>query len=251
MKQITKKLRPTGGFSHVLHLLLTIVLPIAVYVLIRLNLVPLAVIVVLVSKWRIFSVRPRYWLPLIRANAVDIIFALSTIIFMINTSSGLIQMIWAVAFALWLVLIKPSSSVFGISMQAFIAMIYGLVAVYVEWGGSTAVVIMLMTWLVAYSTAQHFLSSFDETHNNFLAHAWALFSASLAWLLSHDLLYFQVFSQVTLLLVILGFGLATLYYLNKIDKLSRVVKAELLFMMIVVVILNLIVLIVKGSGSIV
>ena len=144
MKRVTDKIKPVSGFSHILHLLLTVVLPLSVYVLIRLNLVPLAIILVILSKWRIFSVRPRYWLPLIRANAVDLIVGISTIVLMVNTSSALIQLIWAVAYAMWLVLIKPSSSVFGISMQAFVAFLYGLVAVYLEWGGSTAAVLMVM-----------------------------------------------------------------------------------------------------------
>ncbi len=44
MKRLTEKIKPTGGFSQIAHLLLTIVLPALVYVLIRLNLVQLAVI---------------------------------------------------------------------------------------------------------------------------------------------------------------------------------------------------------------
>lgn len=239
MKRVTDKIKPVSGFSHLLHLLLTVVLPLSVYVLVRLNLVPLAIVLVVLSKWRIFSVRPRYWFALIRANAVDIIVGVSTIIFMINTSSSLIQLIWAVAYAMWLVLIKPSSSVFGVSLQAFVAFLYGLVAVYLEWGGSTPVVLMLMTWLICYSVARHFFSAFDEPHASFLANLWALFGGALAWLLSHWLLYYQAFSQVTLLLVVLGFGLTTLYYLEQTDRLSVLLRRQIVFIMIAVVVITL------------
>lgn len=240
MKRVTDKIKPVSGFSHIFHLLLTVILPLLVYVLVRLNLVQLAIILVFLSKWRIFSVRPRYWLPLVRANAVDLIVGVSTIIFMVNTSSGLIQLIWTVAYASWLVLIKPSSSVFGISLQAFIAFIYGLLAVYLEWGGSTVAVLMVMTWIVCYSIARHFFTSFNEPHSSFLSNAWALFGASLSWVTSFWLLYYQVFSQVMLLLIVLGFGLATLYHLNQADKLSKLLRRQIIFIMIAVVIITLV-----------
>lgn len=114
-----------------------------------------------------FSVRPRYWPAIIRANAVDIIMGVSIVIFMINTSSGLLQLIWAAVYAVWLVLIKPGSTVFGISMQALLALVFGLSAVYLEWGASEGVVLMIMTWLICYSAARHFFTSFDESHPAF------------------------------------------------------------------------------------
>jgi hypothetical protein len=239
MKRVTNKIRPTGGFSQIFHLLLTVILPISVYILIRLNLVQLAIILIVISKWRIFAVRPRYWLALIRTNAVDIIFGISTVIFMVNTSTALIQLIWAVIYAVWLVLIKPSSSLFGVSMQAFIAFVYGLVAIYLEWGSSSAVIIMIMTWLVCYSVARHFLTGFDETHVSFLSNIWALFGACLAWLMSHWLLYYQMFSQVALLLIVLGFGFSTLYYLEQTDRLSKLLKRQIIFIMLAVIIITI------------
>ena len=240
MKRVTDKIKPISGFSHVFHLFLTVIMPLLVYVLIRLNLVQLAIAIVILSKWRIFSVRPRYWLPLIRANAVDLIIGISTIIFMVNTSSALIQLIWAVAYALWLVLVKPSSSIFGISLQAFLAFLYGLVAVYLEWGGSTALVIMFMTWIVCYSVARHFFSGFEEKHASFLSNAWGLFGASLSWILSFWLIYYQAFSQVALILIVLGFGLASLYYLDQTDRLTTLIRRQVIFMMIAVIIITLI-----------
>ncbi len=239
MKRVTAKIKPAAGFSYLFHLFLTVLLPLTVYVLVRLNLVPLAVILVIVSKWRMFSVRPRHWPAIIRANAADIIVGMASIIFMINTSSGLVQLIWAVAYALWLVLIKPSSSVLGVSLQAFVAFLYGITAVYLEWGASDALILMVMTWLVCYSVARHFLTSFDEPHAPFLANMWALFGGSLAWLLSHWLLYYQVFSQVSLLLVVLGFGVGTLYYLDKTDRLSSLLRRQIIFIMIAIVIITL------------
>ncbi len=239
MRQLPAKLRPVSGFSHVFHLFLTVLLPLLVYILVRLNLVPLAVILVILSKWRMFSVRPRHWPAIFRANAVDIIVGISVIVFMVNTSSGLLQLIWAVAYALWLVLIKPSATVFGVSSQALIAFVAGLMAVYLEWGGSTNLIIMIMTWLICYSVARHFFTSFDEPHAPFLSNAWAFFGAGLSWILSYWLLYYQAISQVSLLLIVLGFGLATLYYLDKTDRLSALLRRQIIFVMLAVVVITL------------
>lgn len=240
MKRVTDKLKPTSGFSHILHLFLSVAMPMILFILIRLSLVQLAIIFVIISKWRILSVRPRYWLPLIRANAVDIIVGISTIIFMVNTSSGLYQLIWAMAYAMWIVLIKPSSSELGISLQAFIAFIYGLSAVYLEWGGSTSVIIMIAVWLVCYSVARHFFTAFDERHSAFLANIWAFFGASMAWVTSFWLLYYQAISQVTLLLIVLGVGLATLYYLDYSDRLSVLLRRQIVLIMLAVVVIALV-----------
>lgn len=240
MKQVTNKIKPIGGFSHIFHIVLTVILPLLLYVLVRLNLAQLAIVFVILSKWRIFSVRPRYWFMLLKANAVDITVGISTIIFMVNTNSALLQLMWAGAYTVWLVSIKPSSSVLGISLQAFVAFVYGLSAVYLEWGASSLLILMILTWAVCYFAASHFFSSFNERHALFLAHAWALFGASLAWVLSHWLLYYQVFSQVTLLLTVLGFGLATLYYLQKTDRLSTLLRRQIVFIMLAVVIITLV-----------
>lgn len=240
MKRVTNKIKPVGGFSQVFHIALTAILPVILYILVRLNFPQPAIAMIFVSKWRIFSVRPRYWLMLLKANAVDITVGISTVMFMINTNSALVQLLWAAAYAVWLVLIKPNASVLGVSLQAFIAFVYGLSAVYLEWGASTSTVLLLMTWLICYIAASHFFSSFDEPKASFLSNSWALFGASLAWLLSHWLLYYQVFSQVTLLLVVLGFSLATLYYLSVTDKLSVWLRRQIVFIMFAVIIITII-----------
>lgn len=50
MKRVTDKLKPVNGFSHILHLFLTVLLPLVVYVLVRLNLVQLAILIIILSK---------------------------------------------------------------------------------------------------------------------------------------------------------------------------------------------------------
>ena len=240
MKQAVKKIKPASGYSHIFHIALTIILPVLLYVLVRLNLSQFAVLLVILSKWRIVSVRPRYWAMLLKANAVDLIVGISTVAFLVNTNSAITQLGWATLYAIWLIVIKPKAGVGGISLQALIAFSYGLSAVYLELGAASAVILMVLTWLMCYVAASHFLSSFDEPNAPFIASAWALFGASLSWILSHWLLYYSVFSQTTMLLVVLGFGLATLYYLAKTARLTVWLKRQIVFIMTMVVIITLV-----------
>jgi hypothetical protein len=239
MGQLKTKIRPVNGFSHFFHIVLTILLPIVIFILVRIHFAELAVAILLLSKWRMFAVRPRHWLANIRANAVDILVGVSVIIFMVHTDSQLIQIIWAVVYALWLLLLKPSATLFGISLQALVAQTFGLMAVFLAWPSSPLYVLVLSTWVVCYMSARHFFTSFDEPYTRFLTDVWAYFGAALVWVLGHWLLFYQVTSQPTLLLTVIGFGLATIYYLDKTDRLSDLLRRQFIFIMIVIIIVVL------------
>lgn len=240
MKQAIKRIRPAGGFSHGLHLLLTILLPILVYIFVRINLVPVAVSLILLSKWRVLAVRPRHWMAYIRANAVDIVVGISIVIFMANTGVMAWQLVWAAVYAVWLLLIKPSASLLGISIQASIAQLFGLMALYLTWGGSSTAVLVITTWAVAYVSARHFFSAFDEPYTRFLADAWGLFAASLAWVLSHWLLFYGSVAQPTVLLTIIGYGLGAMYYLEQNGRLGKLARRQFIFLMIAIVVVILV-----------
>ncbi len=240
MKRVVTKLRPTSGFSHVLHLVLTILLPILLFVFIRINLTQIAIVIILLSKWRMFAVRPRHWLANLRANAVDLVVGASIIVFMSSTGSQLWQLIWAAVYASWLLLLKPSTSLLGVSVQAFVAQEFGLMAVFATWGDSSLASLILAVWVVCYVTAHHFFTSFDEPYTRFLSDMWAYFGASLAWLLGHWLLFYGIVAQPVLMLSVIGFGLAALYYLDHNDRLSKLLRRQFIFIMIAIIVVMLV-----------
>src|SRR5580700_1106754 len=98
-KLTVSKLKPAGGFSQVVHLGLVLLLPIAVFVFVRMHFVQLALTIILLSKWRMFAVRPRYWLANLRANAVDIIVGVSFLVLMVHTGTEIWQLILAALYA--------------------------------------------------------------------------------------------------------------------------------------------------------
>lgn len=237
MKPLIAKVRPTSGFSWAAHILLLSLLPIILFVLVRIDFIVLAVLVVLLSKWRMFAVKPRFWPANIRANSVDIIVGLSTLVFMVDTHSQAWQVMWTLLYIVWLTVIKPSSKSSMVGIQALVAFLWGLGALFLVGDEGSALYLVLGTGIICYLVSHHFFDAFEEAYTRLLAYIWAFFGAGLVWVLSHWLLYYPstgVVSQPMLLLVTIGYGLAAIYYLDHTERLSRTVRNQFAFIMIAI-----------------
>lgn len=239
ISSIVVKLKPANGFSHLFRLGLVILLPIMVFILVRINFVQLAIIIIILSKWRMFAVRPRYWPANIRANSIDIIVGISFLIFMVQSGSMAWQLVWMVAYGIWLLIIKPSSDALMVSIQAGIGQLLGLMAIFLAWPSAPLYGLVLGSGGICYLAARHYFDSFDEPYSKFLSYLWGYFGAALTWVLAHWLLFYGVIAQPTLLLLVLGYGLGALYYLDHQDRLSTLLKREFVFIMVAVVIVVL------------
>jgi len=237
MRQLITKIRPIQGFAKIAHVLLTLLIPIGVIMLIRFNFYQLAFGLVLLSKWRMVSVKPRFWAANIRANSIDIIVGFSIISFMLRTTSLPIQVLWGVVYAIWLVYIKPATELRMVSVQAFIGLLFGLTAEFLSWSDSPLLLLTLVSGLICYFAARHFFDAFDEPYSKMLSYTWGYFGAALSWLLAHWLIYYGFLSMPTLLISSLGYGLGTLYYLDHHSKVTKIIKQQIVFIMIALVIL--------------
>lgn len=234
------RLKPKKGYAHVLHLLITGLIPALAYVLIRIHFIQLAVVVILLSKWRMLAVKPRFWPANIRANAVDLIIGLSTVVFMTHTNNNSLQLLFTLLFILWQVWLKPSRGVVGVTLQALAGQMYGLTALFIGWPDSPAVVLILGSWAVCYLVARHYFTSYDEPYAPLYSHTWGYFAAALLWLSSHWLIFYSVVAQPALLLTAIGFGLGSLYYLHESDKLSVFYRREIVIMILFVILIVLV-----------
>jgi len=186
-----------------------------------------------------FAVRPRFWASNIRANAVDLMVGISIVLFMTNTDSFAVQLIWAVLYAAWLLFVKPASGTMAIAIQAGLGQLAALSALYVMWADGPIYAVTLLSGVFCFLAARHFLDTFDEPYARMLAYTWGYFGAALAWLLSHWLLFYHGLAQPTLLLCTLGYGLAVLYYLDHNDRLSKGLQRQFLIVMIAIVLVVL------------
>jgi hypothetical protein len=228
MSKLLYKLKPESGLSHVVHIALNALLPVIVFVLIRLDLVIIAAVIVLLAKWRMLAVKPRYWVSNIRANLVDIFVGLSAVVFMAGTGNWYTQIAWAALYIVWLVWLKQQSKPIAVTFQALIAQILALVAFYRAFPNSSILISMIAVWVICYAVARHFLSAFDESLVSIIANIWAWFGLIMAWMLGHWTIDYLFLPQIALILSILGYSLAALYYLHSKGKLTSSLKHQLL-----------------------
>lgn len=240
IRRIHDKLRPTQGFAHFFHLVIVSILPLLVFMLVRLELFSVALAVILLSKWRIFAIRPRHWLAHLRTNAVDIIFSVSILAFMVHAPSIQWQIFWVIIYEIWVLFIKPGSRPLFVTMQSVLAQTAGLTALFVAFPTIPLSVLILGAALVAYFSARHFFGSFEEPYSNIYAWAWTLFGACLTWVLGHWLLFYGPIAQLTVILTIISSSLAALYYLSETDKLSKLIQRQLVFVTVAAIVVMLV-----------
>ncbi|MBI4034403.1 hypothetical protein HY380_00725 [Candidatus Saccharibacteria bacterium] len=234
IKTLHAKLKPAQGFAHFIHIGLNVLLPLLAYILVRIEFVGLAILLVILSKWRIVAVRPRYWLANLTASSVDIIVGISLIVFMANTSATWWQLVWALLYMGWLTFLKPRSDVLSVSLQAMLGQLLGLSVLYLKFGDAALLTLVAGTWAITYMSARHFLTSFEEPHTALIAHVWAYFGAGLAFVLGHWLLFYGTIAQIIVFLTTIGYGLAAMYYLDAHDRMTKSLERQLLSIMLVI-----------------
>jgi hypothetical protein len=216
-----------------------ILLPLLVLGLVRANFTTAAVVIVLLSKWRMLAVKPRYWLANIRSNSVDIIVGLSVVAFMAHSSELRTLLIWSGVYSFWLIFIKPRSTPLWVTLQALIAQGLGLVATFNNFSEWHQVYLVISAWLICFSAARHLLTSYDDGIDRTLAHLWAIFAAEMALILGKwHIVYLGILPQIALILSVIGYTLGLGYYLHYAKEgMSSGVRKQLLGSAIVILVL--------------
>ena len=184
MADFLKHVRHKSIFSEIMYYSLNIGLVVVLLVLsLTIHSPLIAIILVLLSKWRVFAVRPRYWWTNLQSNTVDIIVGLSFVLLMYMPQVSVVfQVIMAVLYALWLVVLKPSSKRRYIMLQSFVAIALGTISLYAisyEW---PVIFVVGSMAIIGYGAARHFLQSFDEDQTTLISLIWGLLFAEVGWL---------------------------------------------------------------------
>lgn len=173
--------------SEAIYLLLNVALAIGVWFLVAYFNSPLmAYGLILVSKWRVLSVRPRFWFANIQANAVDVLVGLgfATLLWM-SSASLVLQGILTLLFIGWLLYLKPRSSKTAVATQAGVAQFVALTAVFSLTYSLDVGIAVLLAWVIGYSSARHILSAFEEKLTVLLSFVWGFVLAELTWVAFH------------------------------------------------------------------
>lgn len=201
-------------FSEAVYLLLNIGLAVVLYLLVvNVQNIWLPLGLVLLSKWRVLAVRPRYWWANIVGNMVDIIVSLGYVIFLYAAENAtVLQLIFLLLFIVWLLLVKPSSSRVMVGVQAISAVFSGTTSLAIIAYNSDPLVFVAGFWLVGYLAARHFLASYEFEQSKLLALSWGLIMAELGYIGYHWLFAYSISStadfklvQLSLIVTLLSF----------------------------------------------
>lgn len=213
--------------SNVVYIALNVVLPIAILFLVRLDPPYLAFALVILSKWRILALRPRFWWANIKANLVDIMVGLSAVgLIYLSGASFMLQLFLAVLYGVWLLAIKPRSGTHGVLLQAGVMQFVTLVTLFHYSVLLPELFVLLACWLIGYVSARHVVSNYEEKYIELLSTVWGLFVLEVSWIMYRWTNVYNLglpikIPQIALIMLVIGFCAARMYDFSKRQKLTK------------------------------
>lgn len=245
--------------SEALYISLNIALAVVSMILIRVTNTPWpALVLMILSRWRVFAVRPRFWIANILSDLVSLIVSLSFVIFLylanVNVTSGgdmqvlLIQIVLVALYILWLLLLRPQSKRVYVAMQASVALFAGVTAIYALSYALPVSVVVLLMWGVGCSVTRHIISNYDEeAHINFFTLAGGFLMAEIGWVYYHWIIAYDIpatdnlmLPQASVVITSLGFLMYKMYdsyYHNKKIKLNDILLPLIFTILLVLTLL--------------
>ena len=221
---LLRSVRRKTTISDFLYIFLNIALAITVYLSVLLTgLFQIGLALLIVSKWRVFAVRPRFWLDNLKTNLVDFIVSISYLIGVwqtFETKAPLFYVIFlVVAYIAWLLFIKPLSSRNAMLLQAGIAAFLGLSTLFNISTNWPVEYVILVALVIGYSSMRHSLSAYDHQENiELYSMISALVFAEICWVGYHwsKAYYFLGISfikipQVAIIILLVAFFIERLY----------------------------------------
>lgn len=211
---------------------------------------------VLLSKWRVLAVRPRYWFAHIQANMVDLIVSVGLVVLLYSAGHGLsdsggmvAQAVLTLLYIGWLLALKPRTKRTYVVAQAGVAILIGTMALFsLSYAWPSSIVVLAM-FLIGYSSARHVLSAYSDTDLTLMSFIWGFVMAQLGWLSYHWTIAYNTpfigdikLPQVTIISLALSFVAERVYASyakHGVVRGSDVIMPILLSLSIIVVVIVL------------
>lgn len=171
--------------SNLVHIFLNILLGIGTVLITVLSGSPfIGILLVLVSKWRIFAVRSRYIYISLKANLVDIIVGLSVVLLAYSGGTTFLvsDIILMIFYPIWLLFIKPLSSESANLAQSLIAVFLGISATVIMTSGLNLIWLVLIAFLIGYAASRHVLAQTSDKDYVLTTIICGIVFAEIAWL---------------------------------------------------------------------
>lgn len=203
-----------------------------------------ALSLVLLSKWRILALRPRFWWMNIKANAVDLLVGVSVVgLLYLSLGSLLLQVVIALGYGVWLLWLKQRSDAGSIMLQAGVAQFVALTTLFSFSTTIADVLVVVGCWVIGYAVARHVLAAFEEPSTQLLSCVWGLLLAQLGWLLYHWTIVYDIglsvkIPQIALISLVVSFAVARLYAAFKQNRLQQgVIRMNIIFAVVLLLII--------------
>lgn len=259
MAENNSSIRVKNTFANFLHIVFNLAVVAAAWGLIWLfpDTPWPAIALIALSKYRVFMVKPRYWLPNILSGLVDFIFGVGMVV-LLWVANGwgttlfpiIYQIVLLAIFIAWLLWLKPNNKPLAVISQAGISQFVGLVALFTIANYLWAPVVVLLAFFIGYACARHMLMAHKESQYELLAMFWGLVVAELSFLGYHwGIVYgfgLVQIPQIAIIIAIISFVAARVYGSSR--KNDGVIKQDEVLLPILAGSILLIVLLVFFSG---
>lgn len=194
MSEKTVSIRLKNRLANALHIVFNVVVAAGAWGLIWLfpDTPWPAIALVALSKYRVFMVKPRYWLPNVLSGLVDFVFGLGIVLLIwvahgwgMGYESIIYQAVLAVIYAAWLLWLKPNNKEWAVLLQAGLSQFVGLVALFTIANYLWAPLVVLLAFGIGFASSRHMLMTHKEPQHDLLSLAWGLVVAELAFLGYH------------------------------------------------------------------
>ena len=211
--ELLKSHKQRSRLSEMAYIALNIAFAIALFAIVRAaGSVWLALLVVIISKWRALAVRPRFWWANLVANMVDIIVGVSVVVLLYAADGTLwLQAGITILYIVWLLFIKPRSKRSFVAVQAGVSLFVGTTALSIIAFAWDPFFFVIGMWGLGYVVSRHVLSSYEEPHVTLYSLIAGLVTAELAWIGFHWQMAYPIpgfgqihFSQLALFLMLFG-----------------------------------------------
>lgn len=177
------------------------------------------IILVILSKWRIFAVQPRYWLFNLKSNLVDLIVGSSFIFitFCSSTTFMPIHLVLAICYTAWLIIIKPKSSPIATEVQSLISVFLGTTSSVLILSGFNSIFLTLICFVIGYGASRHIIAQSDDSNFAIITLICGLIFSEIAWLYSSWSIIYMfgdsniIIPQLAIILTVLSFAFNRIY----------------------------------------
>lgn len=154
----------------------------------------LAIGLLVLSKWRVFAVKPRFWWANIQSNAVDFIVGLGYITHLsqVPLPDYISQIVLIMLYIYWLLVVKHRSEKYWVVSQGLVALYIGTSSLFIIGSDWPDFVLLGVLILVCFITQRHILATHDIENVNYYSTLSAMISGEVLWVLSHWVIAYKL-----------------------------------------------------------